>query len=256
MDRCLEGKTALVTGASRGIGRSIAERLAASGALVAINYAANEGAALETLNLVEAAGGEGFLIHVALGEKGAAEELTKILTEELKDRTGSPELDILVNNVGSCVPKYILETTWDIFSHDVANNITSPFFTTKELIPYLRDNGRVINISSAGSRLALESELIYCMCKGAVDVFTRGLAKELGPRGITVNAVSPGLVATDAAEEFLENQAVLDQLKSKTALGRAYGTSEEIAEVVHALATPAMGWVTGENVEASGGFAI
>lgn len=256
MPRVLEGKTALVTGASRGIGRSIAQRLAESGAIVAINYASNEAAALETLKLVEAAGGQGLLVRAKLGTPETAEELFHILSKNLIRITGSDGLDILINNVGSTSPTDIHETTWETYNKDISNNIGSTFFVTKRALPLLRDAGRIINISSAGARIALESELIYCMCKGAIDVFTRAMAKELGPRGITVNSVSPGLVETDAAVEFMDNHEALDYLKSRTALGRAYGQPEEIAEVVHALATPALGWVTGQIIEATGGFAL
>ena len=256
MTKLLEGKTALVTGASRGIGRSIAQRLAESGAIVAINYASNKSAALDTLKLVETAGGKGFLIQAALGKPGVAEFLAKTLAEELTNRTGSPYVDILVNNVGSCVPTDIHTTTWESYHTDIANNIGSTFFVTKEILPLLRNGGRVINISSAAARIALESELIYSMCKAGIDVFTRAMAKELGPRGVTVNSVSPGLIETEAALEFLKDQEALDYLKSNTALGRAYGRPGEIADVVHALATPDMGWVTGQIIEASGGFRL
>lgn len=256
MTKLLQGKTALVTGASRGIGRSIAQRLAESGAIVAINYATNEAAALETLKLVEAAGVNGILIREELGTPEAAENLLGTLAKELTSITGSPDLDILVNNVGSTSPTDIHQTTWDSYNRDISNNIGSTFFVTKSSLPFLRSGGRVINISSAGVRIALESELSYCMCKGAIDVFTRAMAKELGPRAITVNSVSPGLIETDAAAEFMDNTEVMEYLRSKTALGRPCGQPEEIAEVVHALATPAMGWVTGQNIEASGGFAL
>lgn len=256
MEQILAGKTALVTGASRGIGRSIAQKLAASGALVAINYAENDKAAGETLRLVKAAGGEGFIIKAKLGYPGAAEAVVEALSAELMERTGERELDILVNNVGSCVPTTIQQTNWENYHKDIANNIGSTFFLTKELLPRLRSGGRVINISSSAVRLALQSEIIYTMCKGAIDVFTIAMAKELGPRLITVNAVSPGLVETEAAVDYLNDSDAMTYLQSRTAMGRPFGTAEEISGVVHALATPAMGWVTGQIIEATGGFCL
>jgi 3-oxoacyl-[acyl-carrier protein] reductase len=252
----LESKTALVTGASRGIGRCIAQQLAASGALVAINYAANESAARATLQAIEAAGGRAFLVHAALGTPQAADALAATLTAELTARTGSAGLDILVNNVGGGCFANIETTTPEIFNDAFAKNVGAPFFVTKAVMPQLRNGGRVINISSTASRLALEQFLAYSMSKASVDVFTRAMAKELGPRGITVNAVSPGYTDTDAVADDTNNPEAVKYMQAATALGRAFAQPEEIAEVVHALATPGMGWVTGQIVEASGGFRL
>jgi NAD(P)-dependent dehydrogenase (short-subunit alcohol dehydrogenase family) len=254
MTKVLEGKTALVTGASRGIGRSIAQRLAASGALVAINYAANENAARETLKLIEDAGGKGFILHAALGTPEAAKKLAATLDAELTKRTGNPGLDILVNNVGGATYASIETATPEIYNKTFEDNVGSTFFVTQAVLPRLRQGGRVINLSSAGARLALEPLIVYSMSKAAVNVFTRALAKELGPRGITVNAVAPGFVATDAAAADIANADGVAYMKANTALGRPYAEPEEISEVVHGLATPAMGWVTGQLIEASGGF--
>jgi NAD(P)-dependent dehydrogenase (short-subunit alcohol dehydrogenase family) len=250
----LQGKTALVTGASRGIGRSIAERLAASGALVAINYAANADAAKETLKAIEAKGGRGFLLHQELGAPESAHALASTLKRELTERAGKAELDILVNNVGGSLYANIETTTPEIYNKLIALNVGSTFFTTQACLPLLCAGGRVVNISSAGSRLALHEIIVFCMSKSAVETFTRALAKELGPRGITVNAVLPGYTATDGASVALEKPEIIAYAKSNTALGRAFGTPEEVAEVVHALATPGMGWVTGQIIEVSGGF--
>jgi NAD(P)-dependent dehydrogenase (short-subunit alcohol dehydrogenase family) len=252
----LDGKTALVTAASRGIGRSIAQQLAGAGALVAVNFASNEKAGRETLKLIEADGGKGFLIKGALGTPEAAASLAQTLHEELTKRTGSPGLDILVNNVGGGGHVNVAATTPEIYHQTIADNVGSTFFMTQAVLPHLRKGGRVINISSAGARLSLEPQLIYCMCKAAVEVFTRGLAKELGPREITVNSVAPGLIGTDAAVDYMNNPDALNYMKSFTALGRPYGNPEEVAAAVYALATPAMSWVTGQVVEVSGGFRL
>jgi 3-oxoacyl-[acyl-carrier protein] reductase len=252
----LQGKTALVTGASRGIGRSIAKRLAASGATVAINYASNESAARDTLRMIEANGGRGFLLRKALGSAGAAADLASALNAELRTRTGDAGLDIVVNNVGGTSYANIEATTPEIYDKIFADNVGSTFFVTRAVLPQLRHGGRVINISSAGARLALEQLIIYSMSKAAINTFTRALAKELGPRGITVNAVAPGFVATDASAADMQNADVAAYAKAMTALGRSFGEPEEIAEVVHALASSAMGWVTGQIIEASGGFRL
>lgn len=251
----LDGKTALVTGASRNLGRGIAERLADSGALVALNYAANDAAAQEVLAAIEAKGGRAFLVKQELGTAEAAEALAAATTAGLEQRTGSPGLDILVNNVGGGDYATIAMATPEIFESTVSNNLRAPFFLTRALIPNLRDGGRVINLSSAASRLALSEVIVYSMCKAAVDVFTVALARELGPRGITVNAVAPGFNETESNAAQASDPAVRKQIEDLTTLGR-FGTVADIANTVHALASPDMGWVTGQIVESSGGFRL
>lgn len=254
MSGLLQGKTALITAASRGIGRSIAVRLATEGALVVINYASNENAARETLRLIESEGGDGFLIKALLGTPEAAATVVKVLEAELMRRNGSAHLDILVNNAGGGDSLDIERITPELYDRIIADNIGSTFFLTKAVLPLLRRGGRVINISSAGARLALAENMLYCMSKAAVNVFTQAMAKYLGPRGITVNAVSPGYTATDQIETHMANAELMRQVEAMTALGRPYGRPEEIADVVLSVASPAMGWVTGQIIEASGGF--
>ncbi len=251
----LEGKTALVTGASRGLGRAIAVRLAASGALVALNYASNYAEARKTLGMIEDAGGTAFLLREPLGADGSAEALTAALTAELAERTGSPLLDILVNNVGGADYGDVRNMTGVIFDKVMSDNVRTPFFVTQSLLPHLRDGGRVINISSAASRLALKETIVYCMSKSAVDMFTLVMAKELGPRRITVNAILPGFNETESNHREANDPVTRKAIEDMTTLGR-FGQPEDIAEAVHALATPAMGWVTGQCIEASGGFKL
>lgn len=255
MEKLLAGKTALVTGASRGLGRGIAQRLAASGALVCINYASNHRTASDTLASIEAEGGSAFLLQQALGADGAAEALTMALMAEIARRTGSNQLDILVNNVGGGEYGDVRTITGPVYDKVMSDNLRSPFFMTQALLPHLRDGGRVINISSAASRLALKETIVYCMSKAALDMFTLVMAKELGPRKITVNAVLPGFNATEANAREFNDPATRKAIEDMTTLGR-FGQPEDIAEVVHALATPALGWVTGQCIEASGGFKL
>lgn len=253
--KILEGKTALVTGASRNLGRAIAERLAASGALVAINYAANQAAADATLAGIEAAGGKAFLLKGKLGQPGSAEALTAALLAELKARTGEAKLDILVNNVGGGDYCDIRSTDHAMFDDIVANNLKTPFFLTQALLPSLAEGGRVINLSSAASRLALPEVAVYSMCKAAVDMFTVIMAKELGSRRITVNAVLPGFNETESNAREAGDPEIRRQIEELTTLGR-FGLASDIADVVHTLASPDMGWVTGQCIEASGGFKL
>lgn len=255
MTKVLGGKTALVTGASRGLGRAMAERLAASGALVAINYATNAAAAREVVAAIESSGGRAFPVQAELGPPGSAEALAATLTAELKKRTGDPGLDILVNNVGGGDYASIHTATHEIFEATLSRNVRVPFFVTQALLPHLKEGGRVINISSAGARLAGTDFIVYSMCKAALNTFTQVLAKELGPRRITVNAVSPGFNETEGNLPIASDPVLRKQVEDMTALGR-FGQPEDIAEVVHALASSAMGWVTSQIIEASGGFRL
>jgi 3-oxoacyl-[acyl-carrier protein] reductase len=251
----LSGKTALVTGAARNLGRGIAVRLAASGALVAINYASNDQAAQDTLRTIEAAGGEAFLIRQRLGTADAARSLAERLSQELSHRRGDPGLDILINNVGGGDYADIRTTTPEVFEATVSNNIRTPFYLTQALLPRLREGGRIVNLSSAAARLALPEVIVYSMCKAAVDMFTRVMAKELGPRRITVNSVLPGFNETESNAREASDPALRQQIEGMTALGR-FGQPADIANVVHAIVSPQMGWVTGQIIEASGGFRL
>jgi len=251
--KCLQGKTALVTGGTRNLGLGIAMRLAASGAIVAVNYASNAASASAAIAAITAGGGQAFAVKAKLGEPGANEALIEALDAELKRRTGSGLLDILVNNIGGGDYGTIASTTPEQYDGTFANNVRSPFFLTQALLPRLNDGGRIINISSAASRLAGKDFIVYSMSKAALDMFTRVLSKELGPRRINVNAVQPGFNVTDSNTDVLQNAEMRKQIERMTALGR-FGEPSDIAEVVHFLASPAGRWVTGQMIEASGGF--
>ena len=253
MTDILKGKTALVTGGTRNLGLGMAERLAQSGAIVAVNYAGNREAAERAVDAIAARGGQAFAIKAKLGEPGANEALVDALKAELTRRTGRSGLDILVNNIGGGLYGSIATTTPELYDETFANNVRSPFFLTQALLPHLNEGGRVINISSAASRLAGIDFIVYSMCKAAVDMFTRVLAKDLGRRHITVNAVLPGFNVTDANADVIENAEMRKQIEASTLMGR-FGEPGDIAEVVHFLASPAGRWVTGQIIEASGGF--
>jgi 3-oxoacyl-[acyl-carrier protein] reductase len=250
---CLEGKTALVTGGTRNLGLGMAKRLAASGAIVAVNYASNSAAAEEAVAAIAAEGGQAFAIEARLGTRGAQEALVQALGMELVRRTGRQTLDILVNNIGGGNYGTIASTSPEEFDEIFANNVRTPFFLTQALLPLLSDGGRVINISSAASRLAGVDFIAYSMSKAAVDMFTRVLAKDLGRRHINVNAVMPGFNATDSNIGVLEDAQARKQIEAMTAFGR-FGEPSDIADVVHFLASPGSRWVTGQIIEASGGF--
>ena len=255
MNKILEGKTALVTGASRGLGRATAEELAALGALVCINYASNDQAARETLAAIESKGGKAFLIKNAQGSYEAAIQLAADLDAELLKRTGSTELDILINNAGGGPVHTVDTTTPEIFEKVLGDNLRGPFFVTKVLKPRLRQGGRVIFVSSLGARHALPDYVVYAISKSAVETFTVVMAKELGPRGITVNCIMPGLIASDANADLRANPAIKQQFEANTAM-RRLGEPSDFSGVVLSLVSPQMGYVTGQVIVVSGGMGL
>jgi NAD(P)-dependent dehydrogenase (short-subunit alcohol dehydrogenase family) len=245
----LTGKTALVTGASRGIGRAIAQRLAADGALVAVHYGSNEAAAAETIDAIRAAGGEAFGVRAQLGVDGDVDALFAALEGGLDGRP----LDILVNNAAIATNEATIDTaTPEQFDREFAINVRAPLFITQRALPLLRDRGRIINISSGVTWIAQPS-IVYSMTKGALNVFGRSLANTLGERGITVNTVSPGVTDTDMNAWLHENDEVKSAATQFVALKRI-GQAAEIADAVAFFASDDSRWVTGETLEVNGGL--
>ncbi|WP_431920188.1 SDR family NAD(P)-dependent oxidoreductase [Nonomuraea jabiensis] len=244
----LAGKTALVTGGSRGIGRAVALRLAAEGALIAVHYAGNDEAAKETVARIEEAGGQAFTIRARFGEAGAVDELFEGLTAGLAGRG----LDVLVNNAGIGSAKPISQTTPEELDRVLAINVSTPFFVIQRALPLLNDGGRIINMGSTASRFAVTTQIGYTISKAALASMAPTLANELGRRGITVNTVAPGAVRTDMTASYTSIPEVVAGLESITALGRL-GEPEDVADVVGFLAGPQGRWVTGQTIDVSGG---
>lgn len=243
----LSGKLALVTGASRGIGRAIALRLAADGAEVAVHYNSARGEAEAVLSDITAAGGKGFLIQADLGAPDGVDTLVAALAAELGERG----IDIIVNNAGIS-PRLTFDTvTAETFDQVIGINLKAPFFIVQGLLPRLRDGGRVINISSMGTRAVYPAMAIYAPAKAGLEALTRILAVHLGGRGITVNAVSPGATATDMNERA-RDPVIAAEIAKTVALGRV-GQPEDIADVVALLASGEGRWITGQTIDASGG---
>lgn len=255
MEKTLAGKTALVTGGSRGLGQAIAEKLAAVGALVAVNYAANREAADATVARITATGGQAFAVQAKLGGEAEARKLAEAIDEEFAARTGKSGLDVLVNNIGGGDYAPMLDVTEQFYDQMMANNLRGAFFLTKALHGRLNPFGRVINLSSVGARLTDPGIIVYTMAKAAVDAFTRVMAAELGPRGITVNAVAPGFTAGETNDYIAQDPEAAKTVTDVTAL-RRFGQPEEIADIVYALASPLGRWVTAQTIEASGGFKL
>lgn len=243
----LEGRVALVTGASRGIGAAIAERLAADGASVVVNYVKAQAAAEAVAERVRRSGVRAVVAQADVGDPAQAARLVR----ETVERLG--RLDIVVNNA-------VMIDTGPLGSIDLARartclatNVEGVIATVQEALAHLpNDGGRVINISSLAATHALAGMTVYTAAKGALDAITRVWAKELGPKGITVNAVAPGPVDTDAMKENADDAARAFFVQ-RTPLGRI-GMSHDIADVVAFLASRDARWVTGHVLAATGGF--
>ncbi|MGW1894449.1 SDR family NAD(P)-dependent oxidoreductase [Streptomyces sp. NPDC002004] len=244
----LTGKTALVTGGSRGIGRAVALRLAAEGALVAIHYGGNDDAAKETVTRIEKAGGRAFTIQARFGEEGAVEKLFQGLVAGLAGRG----LDILVNNAGISSTSSISQVSADEWDKLLAVNVTAPFFVIQRALPLLNDGGRIVSMGSTASRFAVSTQIGYTVTKAAVESLAPSLANELGRRGITVNTVAPGAVRTDLTAGYTSIPEVVAGLEAITALGRI-GEPEDVADVVGFLVGPGGRWITGRTIDVSGG---
>ena len=250
--RRLGGKVALVTGASRGIGRAIALRLAREGAFTVIHYRHEEASAQALVEEIEGASGAAWAIQADLGTMTGIERLVRGLEKGLLERLGSTGLDILINNAGIASQGTLGETTEAAFDEVFAVNVKAPFFLLQALVPRLRDGGRIINLSSLVTRMAYPPEAAYAMTKGAIDTLSLLLAKELGPRGITVNALAPGVIDTDMNAQLLSDSGNRRYVESLSALGRV-GTVEEVADAAAFLAGPDSRWITGQYLDVSGG---
>ena len=247
----LQGKVAVVTGASRGIGRAIAVRLAKDGALVVINYQKNAEAAAAVVKEI----GEAFAVQDDVGTVAGIRQFFQALDAELTGRRGSPQFDILVNNAGIGRQGTVETTSEAVFDELMAVNVKGSFFVTQEAIPRLRNGGRIINLSSALSRHPIPDMAAYSMGKAAINLFTVILAADLGKRGITANAIGPGLTVTDFTAHARQDPNVVQAVSAHTALGRL-GETENIAGVAAWLASEGARWVTGQYIEASGGIGM
>ncbi len=249
----LKGKIALVTGASRGIGRAIAKRLAADGAHVVAHYG-NSAAQAESLQKdIEASGGKVSLIQADLAT-GAGVELLYTGLDQLLGTQGAKKFDILVNNAGVADWTPWLDMSEALFDRQFAINVKAVFLSTRAALNRLNDGGRVINISSIVSKHAFPDIIPYDATKGAVDVLTRNFAQYLGPRNITVNAIAPGATRTDMSD-WLNSEEGAGNAKNMQALKRV-GEADDIADAVAFLAGSDSRWITGQIIDVSGGWKL
>jgi 3-oxoacyl-[acyl-carrier protein] reductase len=244
MSKKLEGKIALVTGGSRGIGAAIAKRLAADGASVAITYAKDANAASAVVKAIEQAGGKAIAIQAdaadAAAVKGAVEKTVAALGR----------LDVLVNNAGTAIPKKFEESTLEELDRVIDINVRGTMYATHAALKHMKNDGRIIMIGSCVGERAMTPGLVpYSATKGAVKMFTQGLSREVGKRGITVNNIQPGPIDTElnpAAGEWAVPQ------KAATALDR-YGQVQDVAALVAFVAGPEASYITGASLTVDGG---
>ncbi len=247
----LQNKIAVVTGASRGIGREIAKQLASEGAFVVAHYNSSESEVKTLLEEIKNDGGSAISAQANLNEPETISSFVEKLSSELSAQRGTSKIDILVNNAGVASYNSFAETSGEDFDRLFNVNVKSLFFLTQKLLPQIADGGRIINLSSVVSRIYFPSIMAYSATKGAVDVLTKHLAAELGERNITVNAVAPGAIETDMSAWLASDEGV-QTAHSIQALKRI-GQSSDIARVVGFLAGEDSSWVTGQIIEASGG---
>jgi 3-oxoacyl-[acyl-carrier protein] reductase len=240
----LTKKVALVTGGSRGIGAAIAKRLAADGASVAITYAKDAEAASSVVTAIEAAGGKAIAIQANASDAAAVQNAVA------KTVSTFGGLDVLVNNAGTAIPKRFEDSTLEELDRVIDINLRGVFIATQAALRHMKSGGRIISIGSCvGERVLTPGLVPYSATKGAVKMFTQGLSREVGGRGITVNNVQPGPIDTDlnpAAGDWAAPQ------KAATALGR-YGTVDEVAALVSFVASPEASYITGANLTVDGG---
>ncbi|MFC0242442.1 SDR family NAD(P)-dependent oxidoreductase [Rhodopseudomonas telluris] len=248
MTNTLQGKVALVTGASKGIGAAIALKLAEDGAAVAVNYASSKAGADAVVAKIQAAGGKAIAVH---GDLAQPADATKLVAETVK---ALGPIDVLVNNAGVYEFGALDVITPEHFHRQFNINVLGLLLVTQEAARHFNDGGSIVNISSGASTMAMPSTAVYGATKASVDLITGVLAKELAPRKIRVNAVNPGMVVTEGVKTagFHEGE-MRKQLEAITPLGRV-GEADEIAAVVAFLASDAASYVTGETLHVTGGL--
>lgn len=244
--KTLAGKVAIVTGASRGIGKTIAEELALHGAKVVINYSSSPEKAAQAVAGIRQQGGEAIAVQADISQVAQVQNLFQATLHEYG------QVDILVNNAGIMITKLILAVTEEDFDKIFAINVKGTFFACQQAAEHMNKNGRIINFSTSVAGNMFPAYSIYAGTKGAVEQMTRQLAKEFGPKGITINAVAPGPVNT---ELFTVGKTAeqIDALSKMNAFGRL-GEPQDIAKTVLFLSSEDSQWITGQTIRINGGF--
>jgi len=246
MSKKLEGKIAIVTGASNGIGRAIAERLAQDGATVVVNYGKSADKGKAVVAGIVSRGGNAVAIQADMSQVADARRLVQDTV------TKFGRLDILVNNAGMFMYKPLVETTEEEFDRMFALNAKGPYFALQEAAKVIKEGGRIVNISTDGTHIGFAGATAYLGSKGALEQFTKGLAHELAPKGIAVNTVSPGYTVTD----MLPTDPTFRQIGEQASPLKRLGTPKDIADVVAFVVSEEARWLTGQNIHAGGGVVM
>lgn len=246
------GGVAIVTGGSRGLGRDMVQSVARNGKDVIFTYQSNKDAADTLVHEVEGMGRRAAALQLDAGDAATFDAFVGRVREVLSD-WNTDEFDFLVNNAGIGVHASMAETTEEQFDRLMDIHVKGPFFLTQRLLPLMADGGRIVNVSTGLARFATPGYAAYASAKGAVEVMTRYMAAELGPRRIAANTIAPGAIETDFSGGVVrDNPELNEMIASDTALGRA-GMPQDIGGVVASLLSPEMGWVNAQRIEASGG---
>ena len=249
-------KIAIVTGGSRGLGRNMAVSLAQKGIDVIFTYNSNKEKADEVVAEIKSLGQKAIAYQLNTADVSSFEGFIKKATQHLEENTGSPNFDFLINNAGTALYSSFEDTTEEQVNEVFNIHYKGVFFLTQKALPYINEGGRIINISSGLARFSFNGSSAYGSMKGAIEVLTRYLAKELGPRKIAANIVAPGAIETDfGGGHVRDNKEVNNQIASVTALGRV-GLPDDIGGVVAFLCTDEARWINGQRIEVSGGMML
>jgi 3-oxoacyl-[acyl-carrier protein] reductase len=250
----LAGKTALVTGASRGYGRAIASRLARDGAFVVVHYSTNVEAANDTVAAIRAEGGDAVPLGGTLdGSPASVDALFAGVDDKLAASGRAARIDILVNNAAISPRGNIENTAEALYDEVFAVNAKAPFFVLQKVLPRMPDGGRIVNMSSQTSLIVFPDVAAYSMAKGALDLLTKVAAKHLAPRNITVNAVMPGVADTDMNASWLRGKPEAERAAAQfSAFGRIADVTD-VADIVAFLASSDARWITGQLIDGGGG---
>jgi NAD(P)-dependent dehydrogenase (short-subunit alcohol dehydrogenase family) len=244
---------ALITGGSRGLGKSMALNLANAGTDVIITYHSQKAEADKVVSEIKGKGRKAVALQLDVSKSETFDAFTATIKTTLKDTWGRDHFDYLVNNAGMGIYAPIANTTPDQFDQLMNVHLKAPFFLTQKLASVMNDGGRIINISSGLARFSMGGYAAYAMMKGGIEVFTRYLAQELGPRRITVNTIAPGAIETDFGGGVVRDNADLNKMiSSQIALGRV-GLPDDIGGAVAAFLTDKTGWINGQRIEVAGG---
>ncbi|MHA6494018.1 SDR family NAD(P)-dependent oxidoreductase [Pseudomonas borbori] len=246
-------KIALITGASRGLGKSAALHLAARGFDIIGTYQSREADAQALLTEIEALGGRATMLQLDVAQSSHFVQFAEQIGHTLQTHFGRKRFDVLINNAGTGAFAAFAETSEAQFDQMVNIHLKGPFFLTQALLPLIADQGRILNISSGLTRFTMPGFAAYAAMKGAVEVWTRYLAKELGPRGINVNVLAPGAIETDFGGGLVRDNPELNaDIASNTALGRV-GQPDDIGGAIAVLLAQEGRWINGQRIEAAGG---